>query len=204
MPRLHTVTARTRGNTFDVFTRPENHPSTVVKFGHTKLGEALMVREHKTSWGVHVLREDEHTIFILHCCARLNPRWGYLQNDILGKLAGMLEIHHVYNPTPPPSASAVFLSLRCDWSNLRCGGNPLPGVAPANGAEDALAALMTEAGLEEQAARLRRLKVGPRPPVLSTDVCLSGFPPFCRPGVLIFYRPPLPPRPHVPFLHACR
>ena len=30
---------------------------------------------------------------------------------------------------------------------------------PAKGAEDALAALMTEAGMEEQAARLRKLKV---------------------------------------------
>ncbi|CAM9483080.1 unnamed protein product [Ectocarpus sp. 4 AP-2014] len=32
------------------------------------------------------------------------------------------------------------------------------GIAPAKGAEDALAALMTEAGMEEQATRLRRLK----------------------------------------------
>lgn len=34
-----------------------------------------------------------------------------------------------------------------------------PGVASPKGADDALAALMSEAGMEEQATRLRRLKV---------------------------------------------
>jgi len=57
-------------------------------------------------------------------------------------LAANLSLHHLHQSRPP-----------CYNTNRS------QGVASPKGPDDALAALMSEAGMEEQAARLRRLKV---------------------------------------------
>lgn len=58
---------------------------------------------------------------------------------------------------PPPPYPLLCLARR---PPPRCYVNPVPGGTSLKEGGDALAALMTEAGMEEQATRLRRLKVG--------------------------------------------
>lgn len=60
---------------------------------------------------------------------------------------------------PPRFSYCTHLCLRRGGGGSVAAQFPSPGASSPKGTEDALAALMTEAGMEEQATRLRRLKV---------------------------------------------